>query len=368
MDTRETLSDGDGNGSLFQAQAVVKPVGFHFSRFNSQENLDNFSIAIGLVSLMVERDPLCFTALQISSTNFLAFVSHYPRSVFQPKEGIIYRNVLQAMNREDRKAYFDSNALFKPIFSCMENLETLILEAPSNYYYRNDDWWYQDMGEAEMIGGKSPGTVFYPLERLYQRLSTIPRLTTVHIALPVQQGVFLADDADILNMIMKAVPNLKALTISEVPPRTSCDLEKVDFTTAPYLQSLEILCLKTPSSGDESWKSLYPNAVGFEVTTPATVNISKISANLKKFSFQRDFNVLNIRLLVGNEILGSGVSQDEFWWNTVRKLHSWKTGPARNVVYSSEEFCHVWDPFHQYPCFPENNYSDMFQLDDLYIL
>ncbi|KAF3107612.1 hypothetical protein TWF102_006993 [Orbilia oligospora] len=321
-----------------------------------------------LVSLMIEQDPASYRALQISSTNFLAFQSYYPRSIFQPKQGIIYRNILQKTTPEERKMYFDTSASFSPVFSCLRHLETLILEAPSNYYYKNEEWWYQDKGESEMLSRRSPGTVFYPLEPLYDRLSLMPKLTTLHIALPVQEGVSFANDADILNKVLKASPSLKSLCLSEMPPRTSFSLERVDFTLAPYLQSFELLCLSSPSARGNLWKPLYPNVLGFEVETAAAIDTQKITDNFKMFSYMRDFHSLTVRILIGDEIFGDGINGGEFWWNTVRMEHCWTTGGNRNIVYSRQELCHVWDPFDQYPYFPEGNYFDMFQLDNDYIL
>ncbi|KAF3186381.1 hypothetical protein TWF788_003246 [Orbilia oligospora] len=299
-------------------------------------------------SLLVEKDPPEdeYTVLQISISTFLSFQMLDPQSIFTVSTFGSMADILEAAKSEVHTWFQDqdNHCDFKPVFSCINNLEAIILGPPSSYYYDREIWWHPYFEDHTVLATPRADQT-HPLQPVYQVLSTLPRLTAIYIATPVIYRGGL-DDTDTINALISAVPTLRSLTISEVPPRTSYRLEDIKFTDAPYLQTFNFTCTDI---SDILKKSLALDRIYFETNKLAMLSLKETSENFRKFSKSRDFVHLSVRVLIGDAIQVPGTASYPSIWNTVTTEHSWSTLSDRSVSYVAQDRSFVWDPLDGFP-------------------
>ncbi|KAK6357222.1 hypothetical protein TWF718_001545 [Orbilia javanica] len=268
-----------------------------------------------------------------------------PRSIFTVSAFESMRQALKAANAEAQKQLHDQYHDFKPVFWCINNLEAIILEPPSTYYYDREIWWHPYFEDHTVLATPHEVDQAHPLRPVCQALSLLPRLTAISIATPFlyQGGV---DDTDTINMLISAIPTLRSLMISDVPPRTSYKLEQIRFTDAPYLQTFKLI---STDIGEILKKALTLGRIYFEIEKSAALCLQETTENFRKFSKSRDFVHISVRVLVGDIIKVPGTANYPSIWTSIMAEHSWSTCNDRSISHTVKDHSFVWDPLDGFP-------------------
>ncbi|EGX47289.1 hypothetical protein AOL_s00088g4 [Orbilia oligospora ATCC 24927] len=181
------------------------------------------------------------------------------------------------------------------VLSSIHTLQTLILKAPVEYYVAPKTWWAE---EDWSYPRERFDRTTSPLKPLLSALSSFSNLTVLCWAFPLRQWEVL-EDATVFNGIFRAVPRLKSLIVTDIPPRVSCSVEKIDFGKAMCLQTLRLYSLVIPLEQKKPYRSDL-----MEITDihPACILLGSIRTHLERFVALRDFNDLFVRLLLGDYV------------------------------------------------------------------